>query len=195
MVPNLCRGGRFSGDAMASPPDIQKQFSALLKKYFKVSGFNDNKKFVYNITQKTLKALNEIIVDKKIPRENVVAFTSQMLNLFHTNLSGKTEAIAKKMVNADGTIDTNAAVKLDDQGRKIQDNKFYRGIAYANYMSYQKSNKFDAILSFNMDGQSYEFVGSGNDLAKKISSGQIVPFGGIDFNDSQNKAALQVFTR
>jgi len=46
-----------------------------------------------------------------------------------------------------------------------------------------------------MDGQSYEFVGSGNDLAKKISSGQIVPFGGIDFNDSQNKAALQVFTR
>ena len=118
-----------------------------------------------------------------------------MLNLFHTNLSGKTEAIAKKMVNADGTIDTNAAVKLDDQGKKIQDNKFYRGIAYANYMSYQKSNKFDAILSFNMDGQSYEFIGSGNDLAKKISSGQIVPFGGIDFNDSQNKAALQVFTR
>ena len=188
-------GGRFSGDAMASPPDIQKQFSALLKKYFKVSGFNDNKKFVYNITQKTLKALNEIIVDKKISRENVVAFTSQMLNLFHTNLSGKTEAIAKKMVNADSTIDTNAAVKLDDQGKKIQDNKFYRGIAYANYMSYQKSNKFDAILSFNMDGQSYEFIGSGNDLAKKISSGQIVPFGGIDFNDSQNKAALQVFTR
>jgi hypothetical protein len=139
--------------------------------------------------------LNEIIVDKKIPRENVVAFTSQMLNLFHTNLSGKTEAIAKKMVNADSTIDTNAAVKLDDQGKKIQDNKFYRGIAYANYMSYQKSNKFDAILSFNMDGQSYEFIGSGNDLAKKISSGQIVPFGGIDFNDSQNKAALQVFTR
>ena len=188
-------GGRFSGDAMASPPDIQKQFSALLKKYFKVSGFNDNKKFVYNITQKTLRALNKIIVDKKISRENVVAFTSQMLNLFHTNLSGKTEAIAKKMVNADSTIDTNAAVKLDDQGKKIQDNKFYRGIAYANYMSYQKSNKFDAILSFNMDGQSYEFVGSGNDLAKKISSGQIVPFGGIDFNDSQNKAALQVFTR
>jgi len=188
-------GGRFSGDAMASPPDIQKQFSALLKKYFKVSGFNDNKKFVYNITQKTLRALNKIIVDKKISRENVVAFTSQMLNLFHTNLSGKTEAIAKKMVNADSTIDTNAAVKLDDQGKKIQDNKFYRGIAYANYMSYQKSNKFDAILSFNMDGQSYEFIGSGNDLAKKISSGQIVPFGGIDFNDSQNKAALQVFTR
>ena len=188
-------GGRFSGDAMASPPDIQKQFSALLKKYFKVSGFNDNKKFVYNITQKTLRALNEIIVDKKISRENVVAFTSQMLNLFHTNLSGKTEAIAKKMVNANSTIDTNAAVKLDDQGKKIQDNKFYRGIAYANYMSYQKSNKFDAILSFNMDGQSYEFVGSGNDLAKKISSGQIVPFGGIDFNDSQNKAALQVFTK
>ena len=188
-------GGRFSGDAMASPPDIQKQFSALLKKYFKVSGFNDNKKFVYNITQKTLRALNKIIVDKKISRENVVAFTSQMLNLFHTNLSGKTEAIAKKMVNADSTIDTNAAVKLDDQGKKIQDNKFYRGIAYANYMSYQKSNKFDAILSFNMDGQSYEFVGSGKDLAKKISSGQIVPFGGIDFNDSQNKAALQVFTR
>jgi len=58
-------GGRFSGDAMASPPDIQKQFSALLKKYFKVSGFNDNKKFVYNITQKTLRELNKIIVDKK----------------------------------------------------------------------------------------------------------------------------------
>jgi len=28
-------GGRFSGDAMASPPDIQKQFSALLKNILK----------------------------------------------------------------------------------------------------------------------------------------------------------------
>jgi len=64
--------------------------------------------------------LNKIIVDKKIPRENIVAFTSQMLNLFHTNLSGKTEAIAKKMVNADSTIDTNAAVKLDDQVKRYK---------------------------------------------------------------------------
>ena len=188
-------GGRFSGDAMASPPDIQKPFSALLKKYFNVTGFDKNKKFVYNITKTTLRKLNQIITDKKISRKNVVAFTDKMLTLFHTNLSGKTEKIAEKMVNPDGTIDANAGIIKNKQGEKIKDNKFYRGITYANYMSYQRSNRFDAILSFNMDGQTYEFIKGGNDLAKKISSGQIRPFGGIDFNDSQNKAALQVFTK
>ena len=79
-------------------------------------------------------------------------------------------------------------------GKKVKDNKFVRGMTYTNFISYQKSNKFDAVLSFNMDGQTYEFIKNGNDLAKKISNGSIKTFGTIDLNDKSSDATFQIFT-
>jgi hypothetical protein len=176
-------GGRLDGGAPAAK-DTKDQWNQLLQKYFRISNFNE---IDYNITEKTLKFINNIIVKNKIKRDKVVNFVTDMLKLF-SNQPFNYEYTADTMVNKDGTLDTSFTRKKD------KDNKFMRGIALANYASYQQADKFDNLLMLNIDSQDYEIIKSYDEFKNSLAKGDTVITGGITFSDPSNKTALQIYT-
>ena len=189
-------GGRMDGGSK-SAKDTMEGWKELLKKHL---GITDTTKtvlkkgeeveaFAFNISGDGLRRVNDKIKQDNIPRETVVRFTQEMLDLFHTQKQDHSK-IANFMVNKDGTIDTAMNRNLE---KKI-DNKFIRGIALANYHNYKKADKFNALLMINIDTQDYELLTSYKDYSDNLAKGKTSISNGITFTDKANKAALQVFT-
>ncbi len=176
-------GGRLDGGAPAAK-DTKNQWNSLLKKYFGISNFDQ---VDYNITEKTLTFINEIIKKRKIARDIIVKFTKDMLNLF-SNQPLNYEKLADMMVNDDGTLDASFT------RTKNKDNKFMRGIALANYASYQQAHKFDSLMMVNIDSQDYEMIDSYENFKKSLADGDTEVTGNITFSDPSNKTALQIYT-
>ena len=180
-----------------SAKDTMEGWKDLLKKHI---GITDTTKtvlkkgkeveaFAFNISGDGLQRINDKIIQDKIPRETVVLFAEEMLDLFHTQNQNHSK-IANFMVNKDGTIDTG----MNRNVKKKLDNKFVRGIALANYHNYKKADKFSALLMLNIDTQDYELLTSYKEYSDNLAKGETSVSNGITFTDKSNKAALQVFT-
>jgi len=189
-------GGRMDGGSK-SAKDTMEGWKDLLKKHI---GITDTTKtvlkkgkeveaFAFNISGDGLQRINDKIIQDKIPRETVVLFAEEMLDLFHTQNQNHSK-IANFMVNKDGTIDTG----MNRNVKKKLDNKFVRGIALANYHNYKKADKFSALLMLNIDTQDYELLTSYKEYSDNLAKGETSVSNGITFTDKSNKAALQVFT-
>jgi len=100
------------------------------------------------------------------------------------------------MVQPDGSLDPEYNAKKDrTTGKDIEGSgSFFRGFTYANYVSYQKEDKFDYLILLNMNNQNYSILSTADQLNKEFKNGSSRITSGVDFNDPQNKTATQIFS-
>lgn len=179
-------GPRMTGVDMPKVNGKKEDIKKLLSKHFglpRKQMVNAKGKLKFKLQPNGFIELNEITANLPNRRERMVAYTIDLVRICLPNINKEPnwQDYVEMMVNDDGSIDED------------YNGNYMHGFCLLNFIEYKMSDQFYAMLFTNQDTMNYMIVDNVDELQRCFEEGLIRIIKGVDWNDSQNPAAAQLY--